>query len=425
MRDGRDGALRRLLCQAGLLVAVAMAFADSSIVVLALPDLYVDLGTTIVGVSWVVTAFNVATAVACLLLLAVRRQIRGASGLVPGACLFAAASLACGLVDGLGPLVAARAVQGLGAALLLAATLPRLAALRGSSRAAIAAWSGAALAGLALGPATGGILTAALDWRAIFLVQVPVALLAAAAGALRPGPGGVVTPAAAPAASGRALASAALCLLSAALVGALFLAVLLIVTVWDLGPLRGAAVVSALPVGAVVVRLLPVRATQAAAAGPVALAAGLGSLALLPASSVAYVVPALALCGAGIGLASGLVAARAARPTGDLGDEAALSVGVRHAGLVLGLLLVAPLLSRDLARGGETAVLAATRSILEADIGLEAKVPIALDLRRAIDVGAGGRDARSRASRSPTAAPATTAASGRPGTTCARPSGRP
>lgn len=389
--ETEPGTARRRLRELVLAIAVAVAFADSSVVVLALPDLYTALDTTIVGVSWVITAYNLAVAVATPVVLAVVRRRSGRELLAAGSVVFAGASLACGLVDELAALVAARVVQGAGGALLLAAALPALARAGGSPRRGVTVWSTAALAGLALGPAAGGALTAALDWRAIFLAQVPVALLGLAALGLAPARVPLEERPSGTTGGGRRLAGAALALLFASLVGALFLAVLLVVTVWELGPLRGAAVVSALPAGVVAMRLLA--STPAAAAailGPALLACGLGALALLPASSAGYVVPALALCGAGIGVVTPLLTGRTLKPSARLTRDAAISVGVRHAGLVLGLALVAPLLSTDLERGGGRAMLSATASILDADLPLTSKVPIALDLRKAFAVAQDG-----------------------------------
>jgi MFS family permease len=99
-----------------LAVAVGLAFADSSIVVLALPELYGEFDTSIVGVSWVITAYNVAITVAALAVLLTARRVRPVVLLGAGLAVFAAASLVCGLVNSLPLLLGARAVQGVGAA---------------------------------------------------------------------------------------------------------------------------------------------------------------------------------------------------------------------------------------------------------------------------------------------------------------------
>jgi MFS family permease len=364
-----------------LAVSIAVAFADSSIVVLALPELFVELDTTIPGISWVVTAYNLAVVVGAFGLLALVRRVRPAWLALAGLAVFLVASVVCAVSNGLELLVAGRAVQGIGAALLLGASLPLLVVLSGERRRAIAIWVGAGTLGTALGPALGGILTEAFDWRAIFAVQAPlaaaaiVAALQPAARALKPSTGSAPVP------LGSALA---LVFTYAALVGALFLAVLLVVTVWDYGPLAGAGIVSALPLAALCARPLSARLSGLAdiVGGSALLAAGLAALALLPASDPAYTVPALALAGVGLGLALPPLTRASLAQRGDLTRSGATSVGVRHVGLVVGLLAVAPLLASELEDAEETATLNATAVILDAQLPLTTKIPITLDLYR-------------------------------------------
>src|SRR5262245_39959487 len=161
-----------------LAVAVAVAFADSSIVVLALPELYVDLQTSIVGISWVITAYNLVVLIATAALLPFVRRIRPALLVLVGLAVFLAASIACGLSENITMLIAARSVQGLGGALLLAGSLPLLAGLAGSTKRGIAIWATAGTLGATFGPALGGLLTEVFDWRAIFFAQAPLAGLA-------------------------------------------------------------------------------------------------------------------------------------------------------------------------------------------------------------------------------------------------------
>ena len=170
----------------------------------------------------------------------------------------------------------------------------------------------------------------------------------------------------------------------AALVGALFLAVLLIVTVWDYGPLAGAGIVSALPVAALCARPLSARLSGLAdiVGGSALLAAGLAALALLPASDPAYAIPALALAGVGLGLALPPLTRASLAREGELARSATSSVGVRHLGLVIGLIAVAPLLASELDEAEETATLNATAVILDAPLPLTDKIPITLDLYR-------------------------------------------
>ena len=121
--------------------AVAIAFADSSIVVLALPELYGRFDTTIEGVAWVVTAYNVAVAVTALGLVLIVHRINAARVLGAGLVVFLGASIACAAAGSLPFLIGMRSVQGVGAALLLAGSLPVLGVLTGSSAAGASLWT--------------------------------------------------------------------------------------------------------------------------------------------------------------------------------------------------------------------------------------------------------------------------------------------
>jgi MFS family permease len=369
--------------QLALAVAIAVAFADSSIVVLALPELYVEFDTTIPRLSWVVTAYNLAVAVAIVPLVPLARRVRPGALALVGLVLFFAASIGCALADGLGPLVAGRTVQGLGAALLLAASLPLLIALDGSSERAVSTWVTAGTIGVAVGPALGGLLTEVFDWRAIFAVQAPVAAAALLA-ALHPRSRWARPDAAAPSGALPVAPNIGLVLAFAALVGALFLAVLLVVTVWDYGPLAGAGIVSALPLAVLAARPLSWRLTASldVAGGALLLAAGLTALALLPSTNPVYAVLALALSGAGLGLALPPLTRASLGGEGDVARKGVFSVGARHLGLVVGLVAVAPVLAVALDDGAERATQNATAVILDAPLPLTQKLPIALDLYR-------------------------------------------
>jgi len=356
-----------------LVAAVAVAFADSSIVVLALPELYGRFNTSIEGVSWVVTAYNLAVAVTALALLFFVHRLRSAVLLGAGLVLFLAASIACAAAQSLAFLIGARTVQGVGAALLLVGALPVLGR---------AQWTGAGTFGLALGPALGGVLTQAFDWRAIFVAQAPVAALGLV--------GLVRTYTHADAEEGwssslkRTLpANACLGLLFGALVGALFLAVLLVISVWDYSPIAGAGIVSALPLAAVLVRPLRLSGPIAVCGGAALLAIGLVGLALLPSASVGFMIWSLALCGAGLGLAVPVLSNAALDQGAGLTRSGTLTVGARHVGLVLALALIAPLLASKVPDAGDKALLRGTAVLLDAPIGLDKKVPVALDLRKA------------------------------------------
>jgi Major Facilitator Superfamily len=358
---------------APLTAAVAVAFADSSIVVLALPELYGRFDTTIEGVSWVVTAYNAAVAVTALALLLLVHRLSAAVVLGAGLGLFLAGSIACAAAQSLAFLIGARTVQGVGAALLLVGALPVLGRAR---------WTTAGTFGLALGPALGGVLTQAFDWRAIFVAQAPVAALGLV--------GLVRAHAHAEAEEGwssslaRTLpANTCLGLLFGALVGALFLAVLLVISVWDYSPIAGAGIVSALPLAALAVQRLRLSSLAAVCGGSALLGIGLVGLALLPSASVGFMVWALAVCGAGLGLALPVLSNAALDRSAGLTRSGTLTVCARHAGLVLGLALIAPLLASRVPEAGDKALLRGTAVLLDARIGLDKKVPVALDLRKA------------------------------------------
>jgi predicted MFS family arabinose efflux permease len=123
----------RTVLLAAVATAVAVAFADSSIVVLALPDLYASFDTTIEGVAWVITSYNLVLALCALALVLVVHRVRAHVILAVGALVFLGASIACALADSLSVLIVARSVQGAGGALLLAGSLPVLGALAGST----------------------------------------------------------------------------------------------------------------------------------------------------------------------------------------------------------------------------------------------------------------------------------------------------
>jgi predicted MFS family arabinose efflux permease len=360
--------------------AVGIAFADSSIVVLGLPQLLSEFDTSIQSVSWVITAYNLVVAAVTLLLGA--RLARAHPRLVAaiGLVVFTLASGACAAAGSLEVLVALRCVQGAGAALVLTAALPMLIATSGSERRGVALWVTAGAVGAAIGPALGGVLTEAFSWRAIFIAQAPVAALALPAVRRVTDVPGV---AGRDAGSRRSsvTANVALGLVFAALTGALFLVVVLLVEVWRLSPLEAAAAVTALPVGTLGgARLARGAGWGEAAAGALLLALGLLGLALLPSSSVTLVVASLLLCGVGLGLALPLATTASLQTGGPIVTAAARSVGARHAGLVLALVLIAPVLASEVETGGERAALAGAAAVLDAPVGVADKVSLALAL---------------------------------------------
>ncbi|MGN9911920.1 MFS transporter [Phytohabitans sp. LJ34] len=359
---------------------VALAFADASIVALALPAIYARFDTTIVGVSWVLTGYAVAVTAAAVALVIVRRWLPTRPLTMAGLALFAAGSAWCGLTGSLGGLFAGRVVQGIGAAALLSGALELLSAHVGRDRGR-RLWSGAATAGLAVGPALGGALTEAFDWRVIFLAQVPVALLALGVLALSPTP--ALEPEPDVPATNPLWATAGYVTLFAGLVGALFLGVLLLVEIWRFSPLAAAFVMMALPAGTIIASRLTASAGPAVrvVGGTLALCTGLLGLAFLPAAGLAWAAVALFLCGAGFGVVARVLSAAAVPASAPIVRSGGSVVAAKHAGLVLGLVVIAPLLAGSLTDGAQQAVVTGTGVLLDARMPVQEKLRLALSVR--------------------------------------------
>ena len=165
------------------LVAVAiglfMIMLDNTVVNVALPSIRKDLGIGISELEWVVNAYALTFGV--LLLsggkladLLGRRRI-----FIIGLVVFTASSLACGLATTANVLIAARTVQGVGAALMNPATLSIITATfpprqRGT---AIGIWAGVSALALAFGPIVGGLLTQKINWSWIFFINIPIGVV--------------------------------------------------------------------------------------------------------------------------------------------------------------------------------------------------------------------------------------------------------
>ena len=158
-------------------VAQFVIVLDVTIVAIALPAIQADLGFSTAALGWVITAYTLVFG-GCLLAagrLADRIGRRRTFAL--GLAWFAAASLACGLAPGAAFLLAARAAQGVGAALVSPAALALVTSARPEGRArarALGWWTAAAAGGGASGWVLGGILSGLFDWRWVFLVNVPL-----------------------------------------------------------------------------------------------------------------------------------------------------------------------------------------------------------------------------------------------------------
>jgi MFS family permease len=170
-----------LLCVAQFVIVL-----DVTIVAIALPAVQADLGLSTTALGWVITAYTLVFGGCLLAAGRLADRVGRRRAFVAGMALFAAASLACGLAPGGAALLAARSVQGLGAALVAPAALSLLVTARPQGRArarALGWWTAAAAGGGASGWVLGGLLSGLLGWRWIFLVNVP--LCAATAGLAR------------------------------------------------------------------------------------------------------------------------------------------------------------------------------------------------------------------------------------------------
>ncbi|MEU5766335.1 MFS transporter [Streptomyces asoensis] len=157
-----------------------MLLLDVTIVIVALPDMARALDASLSDLQWVVDGYALALA-ALLLGAGATADILGRRRVhVAGTVLFATASLLCGLAHGPDALVAARALQGVGAAAMLATTLPLLGAVyQGRQRsAALGVWGAVSGAAAAVGPVLGGLLAEGPGWRWIFWVNLPVSVVA-------------------------------------------------------------------------------------------------------------------------------------------------------------------------------------------------------------------------------------------------------
>ena len=367
-------AARRLL----LGLAVALALADGSIVTLALPDILGQFDVEIPTVAWVLTSYNLVLALAAVpAALLARRRARAVGGV--GIVVFALASVGCAVAPNFGVLLASRCVQALGAAALVTAALELLAAQEPSDEAAVRTWVRAGILGAALGPALGGVVTQVLGWEWIFALQVPAALVSL--GALRS-----VSVRRAPAPSRERpdiLMNAALVLISAALAAALFLLVLLLVNGWRLEPAAAGIVVTVMPLAAILAAPLARRIEGLlvrAAAGAILISGGLAALGLLPHAGWLWTVPPQMLIGVGLGLTLSALTERALRGRASQVLHGGWTIASRHAGVVLGLLLLTPLFTAALDRNQDEALAAGTAAVLDSGIPPLDKLRVAQDV---------------------------------------------
>jgi len=391
---------------AALAVAVGLVLADSSIVVLALPRIYRELDTRVAGVTWVLVSFNLVMALAAVPAAHLARRIGPGRAAAIGLAVFAGAGLACGLAEQLSTLIAARCVQALGGAAAVTAVLELLpselarnerhdlipvsgarvgsdVSSVGSERRAVAVWATAGATGAALGPAVGGLLTELVSWQSIFLLQAPIAIVAGVpvlAVARHEAATGVVAAELRRTGRPNLLANAALAMVSAAIAAALFLLVLLLIEGWRLSPIGAAIVVSAMPLAALLGARLGSSAggeRARAAAGAILVVGGLGGLALLPKAEVALTLPPQLLVGVGLALVLSALTETALAGRAPQAIHGGWTISARHAGVAIGLIVLTPVFTADIAEQRHDAIDASTAVLLDARVDPLLKLQLA------------------------------------------------
>lgn len=170
--------------QGWLLLATSLGFAmvqlDVSVVNVAIKPIGAALGGGVSGLQWVVSAYTLAFAALILTAGALGDRLGARRVFLAGFGVFTLASAVCGLAPSMGALIAARTVQGIGAAILVPSSLSLLnhtfAEPRERAR-AVGLWAAGASVALAGGPLVGGVLIATLGWRAIFFINAPIGML--------------------------------------------------------------------------------------------------------------------------------------------------------------------------------------------------------------------------------------------------------
>jgi MFS transporter, DHA2 family, methylenomycin A resistance protein len=156
-----------------------MVILDATVTNVALPSIGRGLHGGITGLQWVVDAYTLAFAALLLTGGALAERLGGRRVFTAGLAGFGAASAACGLAPSLGVLVAARAVQGAGAAVLVPSSLLLLQVANPDPRArsrALGLWGAIAGIGAASGPIVGGVLVSVWSWRGVFFLNLPFAI---------------------------------------------------------------------------------------------------------------------------------------------------------------------------------------------------------------------------------------------------------
>ena len=173
------GKVQRRWTLAATILGSSMVFIDGTVVNVALPALQTNLNATVTDVQWVIEAYTLFLA-ALLLLGGSLGDLFGRKRIYAiGVAVFALASIWCGVAPTIQQLIIARATQGIGGALLVPGSLAIISATFGEEERgqAIGTWSGSTAITTALGPVLGGWLIEHVSWRAVFFLNIPLALI--------------------------------------------------------------------------------------------------------------------------------------------------------------------------------------------------------------------------------------------------------
>ena len=157
----------------------SMTFIDATVVNVALPALQADLHATITDVQWVIEAYALFLGALILVGGSMGDQVGRKRVFLFGVMFFTAASILCGLAMSSRVLIIGRALQGIGAAFLVPGSLAIISATFDDSERgrAIGTWSGFSAITTAIGPVSGGWLVEHVSWRAVFFLNVPLAVI--------------------------------------------------------------------------------------------------------------------------------------------------------------------------------------------------------------------------------------------------------